>query len=81
MLVWRLFTDGLILARRGELEGASQMVARALALAPRSVELVAFDAALSEADGRLDVERFLPVSARPRREETADDEGPDVLDF
>ena len=81
MLLWRLYVDALILARRGERAGAAELVERALVLAPETPSLVGLAAALPEGTGRLDVTPFLPAELGRRRPEPEPVPRFDVLGF
>ncbi len=81
VMLWRLYVDALLLARRGEREAAAASTERALRLAPASPELTGLAAALGEGQGRLDVGPFLPRGLRPDPGPEPERERPDVLDF
>lgn len=84
VLLWRIYIDALLFARRGEREGARAAVDRALTLVPSAPELLGLRLALEQGEGRVDITPFLPRGARAEEQEIPqpeEEERPDVLDF
>lgn len=84
VVLWRLYIDALLLARRGARDGARGVVDRALGLAPFTPELLDLRLALEQGEGPLDVTPYLPRGRRPaasEEPETEEEAGLDVLEF
>jgi hypothetical protein len=81
VLLWRLYLDALLLARRGEREGARGAIQRGLSLAPETRELLGLTEALANGTGPVDITPYLPPGAPDPNEPQPEAPSPNVLDF